>query len=285
MAGDGRGDTVMGGGEERGAPGDPPQDGRDRERDRQHPHEDAKELACGDTAREDHCHCRHVHFLIGSYRRVGKVQKMETLDDTTGRILEDQAIFDNYLKSIGSHHENYEAKLVRMLIKQQGVVDKMFKYLETVGDRMRELERRAGVPVRGPDLPQDSAPESLLTRLTTLRTAAEGVVPMEGPMESAPYGPPRVIPSLLRRIPLFSCSVMLGQKTPEKGSGIGTPKRDTREETIEIEMSSPPAAATFHARAPYAACVDEELRSAARRDWIKSDIMGPRSAVRHMDHS
>ena len=135
----------------------------------------------------------------------------------------------------------------------------MIKYLETVEDRMRELERRGGVPVPspgpGPDLPRDPTPESLLRRVTTFRTAAEGVAPMEGPMESAPYGPPRVDPSLLRHIPLFTASIMLGEKTPEKGSGIGTPKRDTREETVEI------------AKDAYAARVDEEAsRSAARRD-------------------
>ena len=84
-------------------------------------------------------------------------------------------------------------------------------------------------------------------------------------MESAPYGHPRADPSLLRHIPLFSAIVMLGERTPEKASGIGTPKRDAREETVEIDMSSPPAAATFDARAAYAARVDEEAsRSAVR---------------------
>ena len=63
---------------------------------------------------------------------------------------------------------------------------------------------------------------------------------MEGLMESAPYGSPPVDPSLLRQIPLFSASVIFGEKTPEKGWGIGTPKRDTREETVHIDMSSPP---------------------------------------------
>ena len=66
MDGDGTGDTVMGGREERGAPGCPLRDGQDREEDGRHPHEDAREVACGDGAREDHCHCRHVDFLIGS---------------------------------------------------------------------------------------------------------------------------------------------------------------------------------------------------------------------------
>ena len=85
-----------------------------------------------------------------------------------------------------------------MLVQLQGVVDKMIKYLETVDDRMKELERRAAVPMPvpapGPDLPLDSALESSQRRLTTLETATEGVAPMEGPMESAPYGLPRVDP-------------------------------------------------------------------------------------------
>ena len=110
-----------------------------------------------------------------------------------------------------------------MLVQQQRVVDNMIKYLETVENRMRELGKRGGMPtpVRGPgpDLPQDPAPESLLRRVTTLRTAAEGLAPMEGPMESALYGPPRVDPSLMRHSPLFPASVMLGEKTPKKARG------------------------------------------------------------------
>ena len=194
-----------------------------------------------------------MDFLIGSYPRVGKealIQRIYKLDDTTGGILEDQAIFDNTVKSIWSQQEDYKAKLETMLVQQQGKVDKMIKYLENVEDRMKELERHAGVLAPGPHLPRDPAPESLVRRLTTLRTAAEGVAPMEGPMESAPYGPPRVDPSLLRHIPLFSASIMLGEKMPEKGSGNGTPN-DTREGTVEMDMSSPPAAGTFHARAAY----------------------------------
>ena len=56
---------------------------------------------------------------------------------------------------------------------------------------------------------------------------------------------------LLRHIPRFSASVMLGRKTPEKSSEIGTPKRDTREGTLEIDMSSSPAAGTSDDRATY----------------------------------
>ena len=65
-----------------------------------------------------------------------------------------------------------------MLVQQQQVVDNMMKYLEPVVNRMRELERRGGIPTPvpglGPDLPRDPAAESLLRRLATLRTAAEG---------------------------------------------------------------------------------------------------------------
>ena len=207
------------------------------------------------------------------------IQRIDKLDDTTGGILEDQAIFDNTLKNIRSHQEDYEAKLETMLVQQQGMVDKMIKYLENVKDRMKELERRAGVPAPGPNLPRDPAPESLVRRLTTLRTAGEGVAPVEGPVESAPYRPQRVDPSLLRHIPLFSASVMLGDKTPEKGSGIGTPKRDTREGTVEIDISSPPAAGTFDARAAYerrVAEMDSEIRrGSSGESWVQD----PRSGI------
>ena len=99
---------------------------------------------------------------------------------------------------------------------------------------------------------------------------------MGAPIKSAPYGPPRVDPSLLRHIPLFSASVMLGEKAPEKGSGIGMPKWDTGEETVGIDMSSPPAAATSDARAAYAARVDEEAsRSAACRDGSSGGAVDP----------
>ena len=261
----------MGAGEERGAAGRLPQD---REGDDRHPHEDTKKAVCGKAASGDHCRPHHVDFLIGSYHRLGKdalIQKIDKLDDTTFRILEDQTILHNDLKTIQLHGEDYKAKLESMLVQQQRGVDNMIKYLETVQNRMSELEKRGGIPTPilgpGPNLPRDPAPGSLLRWVTSLRPASEGVAPMEGPMESAPYGPPRVDPSSLRHIPLFLASVMLGQKTPEKGLGFGTPKRNTHEETVEIDMRSPPLAPTFDARAAYAATVEEEAsRSAACRD-------------------
>ena len=117
MDGDATGDTVVGGGEERGAPGKLPPD---RAGDDRHPQEDIKKVACGQAGSGDHCHCHHVDFLIGSYPRLGKdalIQKIDKLDDTTSRILEDQAIFDNDLKTIRSHREDYEAKLESMLVQ------------------------------------------------------------------------------------------------------------------------------------------------------------------------
>ena len=161
MDGDGTGNTVMGGGKEVGAPGKLP---RHREGDDRHPHEDTKKAACGKAVSGDHCHCHHVDLLIGSYPRVGKgalIQKIDKLDDTTSRILEDQAIFDNDLKTLRLHREDYEAKLESMLVQQQRVVDNMIKYLETVDNRMRKLEKRAGIPTPvPPDLPRHPALKS-----------------------------------------------------------------------------------------------------------------------------
>ena len=185
MEGDGTDDTGMGGEEVRGALGSPPRDTHDRDRDGQHQHEDAKEVVCRDGACEDYCHRRHADFLIGSHPQVGKdarIERIDKLDDTISGTLEEQAILDNALKIIQSHQEDYAAKLKTMLVQQQGMVDQMIKYLETVEGRLKDLERRAGVPAPGPDLPRDPAPESLMRGLTNLRTAAEGVAPMEGPM-------------------------------------------------------------------------------------------------------
>ena len=283
------GDTVMAGGQERGAPRKLP---RDCEGDDRHPDNDTKKAAFRKARSGDHCHCHHVDFLIRGYPRVGKdalIQKLGKSDDPSFRIVEDQAIFDNDQKTSRLNQEENEAKLESMLIQQQRVVDTMIQYLQTVEKRMRELENRAGIPMPvpgpSPDLPRDPAPEWLLRQVMTLRTAADGVAPMEGPVESAPYGPRQVDPSLLRHILPFSQILMLGEKTPEKCSRTCTPKQVTREETLEMDMTSPPAAATSDPRAAYAARVDKEAsRSAARRDgssrgaedpWVRD----PRSGV------
>ena len=153
---------------------------------------------------------------------------------------------------------------------------------------MRELKKPGGTPtaVRGPGpaLRRDRAPELLLRQVTTLRTAADGLAPLEGLMQWAPYGLPLVDP-LLRHIPLFSATVMFGEKTPEKALRIGTPERETWEETAESNMISRLSAATSDATAAYAAPVNEEaLMSAARRygssgraqdPWVRD----PRSVI------
>ena len=92
MDSDETGNTVLGGGEEPGAPGKPPPESWDCERDDGHPQEDTKEAACRKAGSQNHCHCRRVDFLIGSHPRVGKyalIQRINRLDDTTGGILED----------------------------------------------------------------------------------------------------------------------------------------------------------------------------------------------------
>ena len=86
-----------------------------------------------------------------------------------------------------------------------------------------------------------------MRRLRTLRTVAEGVAPINGPMKSAPYGPQLVDPSLFRHIPLFSASVLVGEKTPENVLGIGMPKvakvpRRGRHQSTEIHRTTRGAA-------------------------------------------
>ena len=106
MDGDGTGDTVMGGGEERGAREKLPRDGRNREGDDCHPHGDIKEAACGRARSEGHCHCRHVDFVIGSFFRVRKdalIQRIDKFNDTTSGFLDDQDILDNDLMTIRLH--------------------------------------------------------------------------------------------------------------------------------------------------------------------------------------
>ena len=139
--GDGTGDTIVDGGQQRRAPGKAPRDSWDREGDDRHPHEDAKEAVCGKTGSEDQCHCRHVNFLIGSYPPVHKDavhQRIDKLDDTTSGVLKDQAIFDNGVKTMRFLREVYKAKLGSMLPQHQRDVDTMIKFLETGQNRMRD---------------------------------------------------------------------------------------------------------------------------------------------------
>ena len=75
---------------------------------------------------------------------------------------------------------------------------------------------------------------------------------------------------------------MLGEKTPKKGLGTGTPQGDTFEETVKTDMTSAPAGATFDARAAYAERVDKEaFRSVACRDGSSGEpwIQRPRSGI------
>ena len=71
-----------------------------------------------------------MEFLIGSYPRLGEealIHRIDRLDDSTFAISENQAICINDLKAIRLHREDYEA-----IVQQQGVVDSMIKYWETV---------------------------------------------------------------------------------------------------------------------------------------------------------
>ena len=185
MDSDGTGNTVMGGGEERGAPGNPPRDSRDPEGDDRHPHEDTKEAGCGKTRSGGPCHCWHVDFLIGSYPKVGKdtiIQRTDSLMDAKDTMVGRMDLFED-------GRNEYQEKLETALDKQQRLLDGMVRLLEGFEIRMRTLEGLAGVPpgvpAPGPNLPRDPAPEALLRRVKTLRTVMEDVRPME-PQNPAP---------------------------------------------------------------------------------------------------
>ena len=197
-----------------------------------------------------------MDILIGSYPKVGKdaiIQHIHSLLDAKDTMVGKMHLFED-------GRNMYQDKMETALDKQQRLLDGMVRLMGfELG--MRTLGGLAGVPdgvqARGPDLPRDPAPEALLRRVKTLRTVMEDVRPIESRTESIPYGPPRVDPGVLPFTPEFSASVMLGEKTPEKGSGIGTPELDTREGRVQIDMSSPPTASTFGATAASAACVHE----------------------------
>ena len=107
----------------------------------------------------------------------------------------------------------------------------------------------------------------------------QDVRPMERLTGSIWYGPPRVDPGVLPFIPEFWASVLLGDKTPERVSGIGTPKRSAQEDTVGMDMRSPPAAGTFDARAAYecrVAKMDSDMRGGSSGEsWIQD----PRSGI------
>ena len=48
------------------------------------------------------------------------------------------------------------------------------------------------------------------------------------------YGPPSVDPGVPSFMAKFSASMILGQKTPKKRPGTGTPKRLTQGDTVEV---------------------------------------------------
>ena len=66
---------------------------------------------------------RHLSWL----GKDALIQKVNKLDETTSRILEDQAIFNNDLKTIRLHQQDYEARLENMLVQQHRVFDNMIK--------------------------------------------------------------------------------------------------------------------------------------------------------------
>ena len=115
--------------------------------------------------------------------------------------------------------QQYHEKVRLAFHKQQQAIDSLLQLVHDMSGRLKGLEDRAERSsfTSGPGLPAAPATAELVERVMTLREAMEEVKPMDRPLESAPYTPPRVDPRLLRSVPMSSKSTMLGDGAPPMG--------------------------------------------------------------------
>ena len=136
----------------------------------------------GSSEKHVECHCEHVSFLIGKYRKMGMdaiVQHLDRLDnakdgleeDVTG-ILDDQSAAERDMAELRAEHDRYREKLEMALRKQQRVVDSLLHLLDDMSGRLKRLEELQPL-AWGPELPAKPAAAELLERVKTLRSAME----------------------------------------------------------------------------------------------------------------
>ena len=154
------------------------------------------------------------------------------------------------------------------LQKQQRVVDSLLHLVEDMSGRLKRIEELQRLAL-GPELPARPVTAELVERFKTLRSTMEK--PMGGPAE-APYAPPRVDPSALPFVPIFSESIMLGERTAPAGS-MREEHATTDLRSLTVQMShvaqDPPTAMTAHAI--YA---EEEIQTMQGRTMGKADGHG-----------
>ena len=232
----------------------------------------------GSGGKNVECHCEHVSFLIGKYPKMGMdaiVQHLDRLDnqkdgleeDIAG-ILDDPSEAGRDMAELGAEQDRYREKLEMALQKQQRVVDSLLHLVEIMSGRLKRLEELQPL-ASGPELPARPATAELVERVKTLRSAIEK--PTGGPAE-APYAPPRVDPGALPFVPMFSESIMLGERTAPAGS-MGEEHATTDLRSLTVQMShaaqDPPTAMTAHA--VYA---EEEIQTMQGRTMGRADGHG-----------
>ena len=225
------------------------------------------------------CHCEHVSFLIGKYRKMGMdniVHRLDRLDnakdgleeDVAG-ILDDQSAAEKDMEELRVEGDRYRENLELALEKQQRVVDSLLHLVEDMSGRLKRLEELQPL-ASGPELPAKPAAAELVERVKTLRSAMDK--PMGGPAE-APYAPPRVDPGALPFVPMFSEPTMLGEHTAPAGSmREGHVTTDPRSLTVQMSHAAQDLPQTTNTHAVYA---EEEIQS----QTMQGRTMG--SADRH----
>ena len=219
----------------------------------------------GSGGKHAECHCEHVSFLMGKYRKMGMdaiVHRLDSLDnakdgleeDVAG-ILDDQSAAERDMAELRAEQDQYRQNLELALEKQQRVVDSLLHLVEDMSGRLKRLEELQPL-ASGPEIPAKPAAAELLERVKTLRSPMDK--PMGGPAE-APYAPPRVDPGALPSVPMFSESTMLGEHTAPAGSmREGHVTTDPRSLTVQMSHAAQDLPITTTAHAVYA---EEEIQS------------------------
>ena len=125
-------------------------------------------------------------------------------------------LFLRTLEDIRNGVAKYQGEVTRLVQHQQEMIDGLMEAMDGIEKKLVEVEGRG---MRRPSWTPRQEPEHELER------------ERDRPME-LPYEAPKVDPRELPYIPRFSMNTMLGNQSPEKGSGSGSPSRS---KTIVIE--------------------------------------------------
>ena len=229
------------------------------------------------------CHCEHVFFVIGKFPEIGKDVIVERLDhltdqwhifnETTAGILDDQTKLEKDVAGLRMEQAQYHETVRMAFHKQQQVIESLLQLMNDMSGRLKGLEDRAerSSLTCGPERPAAPATAELVERLTTLRGAMEEVKPMDRPVESAPYVPPRVDPRVLLFVPMFSESTMLGERA--------APTWSMRAEHVFVDLRNLTRETSAAARGPptstaHAVYAEEEIHNMEARAKEAADGNG-----------